>query len=530
MADEIGPALRLPAGTALRRVEDAVLLGESLPGVLEALEHGVVGVRQTGVIIELWRGLVIDAADGPAELRAPVEAVGRIADELLDRAPNATVAQLRALARRRRAGLLRETEEQRHRLARRHRRVWVEPRDDGMAQLCALLDAATAHAIQDRIETLADRSHSVPSQGSPLPGSAPQEFPPREFPSREFPSRDALPQGSDAAEWVSPDAGEGVPPRRTLPQIRADVLADLLLDGEPADLPEHLRGIRGHVTVTVPVLSLLPGALSDRLPGAGKDGGGLAGAENESGRPAGTGGGGIVSARNFSDQYTEIRKGAEQRTSAGRVVEALTGNGEIADVLAGVTGCAELEGYGPVPVGMVERIAARAPSWSRILTCPVTGTVLDRDRTTYAVPADLKHRLRARDGTSRFPGCRRRAARCDLDHTVAWADGGRTSAGNLAHLCRHHHLVKHRKGPLGRWRVEHVGRGSSDLERPDPDLSAAERSGPLDQRGVLEWTSPAGQVHRTYPQEYRAPAPAGGPQLATRPGPRFSVADDRPPF
>ncbi|MUN63009.1 DUF222 domain-containing protein [Kocuria sediminis] len=489
VADEIGPALRLPAGTALRRVEDAVLLGESLPAVLEALEHGVVGVRQAGVIVELWRELVIDAADAPSELRAPAEAVGRIADELLDRAPNATVAQLRALARRRRAGLLRETEEQRHRLARRNRRVWVEPREDGMAQLCALLDAATAHAIQDRIETLADRSHSVPSQGAPL---------------REFPSRDVPLQGSEAAEWGAPDAGDGVPSRRTLPQIRADVLADLLLDGEPADLPEHLRGIRGHVTVTVPVLSLLSGALADRLPGAGKDGGGLADTGGESGRRAGTG--------------------------AGHVAEVLTGNGETADVLAGATDCAELEGYGPVPVGMAERIAARAPSWSRILTCPVTGTVLDRDRTTYAVPADLKHRLRARDGTCRFPGCRRRAARCDLDHTVAWADGGRTAADNLAHLCRHHHLVKHRKGPLGRWRVEHVGRGSSDLERPDPDLSAAERSGPLDQCGVLEWTSPAGQVHRTYPQEYRNPAPVGGPQLGTRPGPQFSAADDRPPF
>lgn len=37
VADEIGPALRLPAGTALRRVEDAVMLAESLPEILEVL-------------------------------------------------------------------------------------------------------------------------------------------------------------------------------------------------------------------------------------------------------------------------------------------------------------------------------------------------------------------------------------------------------------------------------------------------------------------------------------------------------------
>ena len=158
VADEVGPALRLPAGTALRRVEDAVLLAESLPEVLEALEQGQVGFRQAGVLVELWRELVWDAAGLPPEQRAPVQAVQRIVDELLLRAPGSTVAQLRALARRRRAGLLRETEEQRHRLALRDRRVWVEPREDGMAQLCALLDAATAHAIQDRLDTLVDRA------------------------------------------------------------------------------------------------------------------------------------------------------------------------------------------------------------------------------------------------------------------------------------------------------------------------------------------------------------------------------------
>jgi hypothetical protein len=229
-----------------------------------------------------------------------------------------------------------------------------------------------------------------------------------------------------------------------VPQLRADVLVDLLLDGEPADLPDRLRGIRGHVTVTVPALALL---------------------ENAGTLPPGS-------------------------------IEGLPRTPR----------CAELEGYGPIPVGLAERIAARAPSWSRILTHPVTGTVLDRDRSTYAVPADLKHRLRARDGTCRFPGCRRRASRCDLDHTVAWADGGRTSADNLAHLCRHHHLLKHRDGPLGRWRVEHVA-----PERLAPELH---------DHGVLEWTSPAGQIHRTYPQEHHHPVPERAPYFLAVPAPR----------
>ncbi len=483
VADEIGPALRLPAGTALRRVEDAVMLAESLPEVLEALEQGLVGIRQAGVLTELWRELVWDADGLPAELQAPVVHVRRIVDELLLRAPDSTVAQLRALVRRRRAGLLRETEEQRHRLALMDRRVWVEPREDGMAQLCALLDAATAHAIQDRIDTLVDRA----APAAPVGAFTPQA------PAAASPASSVSP----ASDGGPSELAAGAPERRTVPQLRADVLADLLLDGEPPDLPDQLRGIRGHVTVTVPVLALLRGA-----------GEGLSGPVED---------------------------------------------------LPRTSHCAELEGYGPIPVGLAERIAARAPSWSRILTHPVTGTVLDRDRNTYAVPADLKHRLRARDGTCRFPGCRRRASRCDLDHTIAWADGGRTSADNLAHLCRHHHLLKHRDGPLGRWRVEHVAPERSDPRHPQPGPAnpapeGCGRADSLHHHGVLEWSSPAGLVHRTYPQEHHHPAPERAPYFvpvpaphpepdpaprraldaapgsASQSGPRSGPAGDPPPF
>ena len=417
VAEEIGPALRLPANTALRRVDEAVLLGQSLPGVLEMLENGLMGSRQALVIVDLWRELVVESEDLRMDHPVPVEAVRRIVDELMRRAAGSTAAQLKALARRRRAGILRETEEQRHRLARQDRRVWLEPREDGMAQLCAFLDAATAHAIQDRIDALVERT-------DPLAGR------------RLYSDGEISEPGYVATNFLGvmyPDIASAEAAPRTLPQLRADVLTDLLLDGEPADLPEHLRGIRGHVTITVPALALLERAAGE--PGA----------------------------------------------SAG----------DLAAGLPGTSRCAELEGYGPIPVIMAERIAARAPSWFRVLTHPVTGTVLDHDRTTYAVPADLKRRLRARDGTCRFPGCRRRVERCDLDHTVAWADGGRTAADNLAHLCRHHHLVKHRDGPLGRWKVRHRG--------------------PEHAEGVLEWRSPAGYAYVTYPQDHCGPDPDPDP-------------------
>jgi hypothetical protein len=101
-----------------------------------------------------------------------------------------------------------------------------------------------------------------------------------------------------------------------------------------------------------------------------------------------------------------------------------------------------LHGVGPVDAETARRLAAEAPSFERILTHPVTGAVLELDRTLYRVPADLKRALAHRDRSCRFAGCGRRAARCDVDHIVEWQDGGATDASNLMHLCRHHHRLK----------------------------------------------------------------------------------------
>ncbi|VXB51463.1 HNH endonuclease signature motif containing protein [Plantibacter sp. T3] len=134
-----------------------------------------------------------------------------------------------------------------------------------------------------------------------------------------------------------------------------------------------------------------------------------------------------------------------------------------------------LDGYGPIDPETATRIAVNAPSFTRILVQPETGAILSVGRNQYRVPADLQRAVRLRDGTCRAPGCGRRARACDLDHSVAWEDGGTTDVGNLACLCRHHHRMKHLPG----WNLDH-GPG-----------------------GVLEWTTPDGKRHRTEPD----PAP-----------------------
>ena len=168
---------------------------------------------------------------------------------------------------------------------------------------------------------------------------------------------------------------------------------------------------------------------------------------------------------------------------------------------------ADLEGYGPIDPETARRLAAQAPSFTRILTHPVSGTVLDVDRTTYRPPADLARWLRVRDETCRFPGCNRRAARCELDHTEDWADRGSTSFDNLAHLCPFHHHLKHESS----WSVRHL------------------------EHGALEWSSPAGRRYVTEPS-VRIPARAAPDPTDVRPrasvegARRDRTPPDAPPF
>ncbi len=61
---------------------------------------------------------------------------------------------------------------------------------------------------------------------------------------------------------------------------------------------------------------------------------------------------------------------------------------------------------------------------------------------SYEIPDRLKRRVQLRDHTCRFPGCPTSATRCDLDHQVPHAKGGKTCPCNLVPLCRRHHRAK----------------------------------------------------------------------------------------
>ncbi|UYN84179.1 MAG: DUF222 domain-containing protein [Microcella sp.] len=348
---ELAAALRLPERAAENLMQYAWALETELPATRRALAEGRITYRHATTLIDQAWSL-------------PVEARGGFEDAVLAAAEVRTVEQFRQRARIVRERLHPDSIEERRTAAIDARRVTLEPARDGMACLTALLPAEQAFGICER---LTDIARSLESEN------------------------DTEPDGSG---------------RRTLAQGRADVLADLLLDGV---IPSSGlgRGVHAKVLVTVPVLTLL-------------------------GRP---------------------------------------------DAAAP----AELEGYGPIDDATARRLAAHAPSFTRLLTHPETQTVLSVGRERYSVPSDLRLWLRVRDGTCRFPGCGRSAARSEIDHTLDWQFAGQTAHDNLAHLCPSHHRLKHHTD----WSVHHL------------------------EHGVLEWRSPSGRTYSTHPTTVM-PARVGG--------------------
>lgn len=119
-----------------------------------------------------------------------------------------------------------------------------------------------------------------------------------------------------------------------------------------------------------------------------------------------------------------------------------------------------LDGESPIDAATARALAASARCWQRVMIHPVTHEPLRLD--VYRSSKRLRRLLNARDQRCRWPGCRRRAQRCDADHTVPFEDGGPTCAGNLELLCRHHHTLKH----ASLWQVKHLGGGTLEFTSP----------------------------------------------------------------
>jgi hypothetical protein len=141
-----------------------------------------------------------------------------------------------------------------------------------------------------------------------------------------------------------------------------------------------------------------------------------------------------------------------------------------ATTLAGVTvGGAAVDGFGPIDTDTARHLAGLAKAWVRVFTDPCSGIPISVDR--YRPSKKQKLFLQVRDRHCRFPGCRRPAQTCDIDHTIPYAQGGPTCLCNLEHFCKRHHTVKHDTA----WSVEQLP------------------------GGILRFTAPTRRVHTTRP-------------------------------
>ena len=134
-----------------------------------------------------------------------------------------------------------------------------------------------------------------------------------------------------------------------------------------------------------------------------------------------------------------------------------------------------LEGVGPIDLETARRLTAAAPTWTRLLTDPITHEIITMDSKQYRPTAALRRWIALNQAFCDFPGCGARAQHCDLDHDTPWATGGATTARNLVYRCRKHHVMRHET----RW-----------VTRKDPGSPRA------------TWTSPTGHQRDADPPPY----------------------------
>ncbi len=193
LVTELACTLRMPESTVEKLVNESQYLCEHLPATLNSLRLGRISYRHAQTVIDHASSLPDDAGGGFEEQLVPV-------------AETSTVPRLERVARALRERRHPESIERRRMRAAEDRSVRVDPGRDGMASIEAQLPADTAFAISDRIGRIA--------------------------------------AGLKAAGDT-----------RTLTQLRADVFAGLLIDGDTCE--GMGRGIQATVIVTVPVLTLL---------------------------------------------------------------------------------------------------------------------------------------------------------------------------------------------------------------------------------------------------------------------------------
>jgi hypothetical protein len=120
----------------------------------------------------------------------------------------------------------------------------------------------------------------------------------------------------------------------------------------------------------------------------------------------------------------------------------------------------ELRGYGPVIADVARQVAEDQSEAEHRVTVTEGGEPIWTGTTRRRPTTHQKRQVEARNPTCVFVGCR--STECDVDHTIAYSEGGPTTVENLAPLCRHDHRLKHKPG----WKLERTAPGSYQWTTP----------------------------------------------------------------
>ncbi len=144
-----------------------------------------------------------------------------------------------------------------------------------------------------------------------------------------------------------------------------------------------------------------------------------------------------------------------------------------------------LAGYGPIPDWLVREIASDPEStWSRLITDPATGQLLEAGADKYRSPVSLARLIKARDRECTQPGCHTPSDFSEIDHITGWALDGHTDHHNCHIHCKSHNLLKEEPG----WSAEPTGNGGMTI------------------------TTPSGHTYHTAPEPLHDPRPEPEPE------------------
>jgi len=155
-----------------------------------------------------------------------------------------------------------------------------------------------------------------------------------------------------------------------------------------------------------------------------------------------------------ADVVLDLLEGADFTSGKGGVVDLRV---DLTTLMQLSETPGEIPGWGPVIADIARQVAAdqMGAEWRTTVTDSATGGVVWDGTTRRRPTAGQTRHVQARRQSCVFPGCRMPARSCDLDHTVAWAQGGPTTTANLAPLCAHDHRLKHEGG----WHLAATGSG-----------------------------------------------------------------------